>query len=192
MEYQGQLLRFEATGYLKPGVHDCTWGMLRKLTFTNSHRADLGRKLLRFLRWPLRMGHFPYVYIGGGFISDSPLPQDIDLVLETRRPFGPEAFGAMEPFFSRGLNNILSVYSVDLHFWMEGAPASLADYRSFFQYQRSLKMERLDAQKRGIVRLSLRLEDFPQPLDEEESEESTVKDPEAKSIAGMLPWEARI
>ena len=192
MENREKLLQFEETGHLKPGVHECTWEMLQKLAFTNSHRADLGTKLLKFLRWPLRMGDFPHVYIGGGFISYSPFPQDIDLVLETRHAFGVKAFGAMEPFFSKGLDNILNVYAVDLHFWMEGAPDSLADFRSFFQYQRSARAERLDARKRGIVRLSLRLEDFPQLPDDEEQEEATVEQNTANSIAGTLPWEARI
>jgi hypothetical protein len=196
MEDRGQLLQFEETGYLKPGVHDCAWDMLRKLTFTNSYREGLGGKLLKFLRWPLRMGQFPQVYIGGGFVSDSPSPQDIDLVLETRHPFGAEAFGAMEPFFSKGLDNILRTYSVDLHFWVEGGPASLADFRSFFQYQRAPKGDRFDIQMRGIVRLALNFEDFPRLSDREEWDEEpgelVVEQDTTKSIAGTISWATRI
>jgi len=195
MQDRGQLLQFEKTGYLKPGVHDCTWDTLRKLTFTSSYREALGGKLLRFLNWPLRMGQFPQVYIGGGFVSDSPLPRDIDLVLETQHPFGAEAFGAMEPFFFKGLDNILKAYSVDLHFWMEGAPASLADFRSFFQYQRAPLGDRFDIRKRGIVRLALNFEDFPRWSGLEGWDEKpgglVVEQETTNSNAGVVPWTAR-
>jgi hypothetical protein len=155
-----QFLQFDETGHLKAGVHSCSWAMLKKLTFTNTHRKRLGGKLVEFLKWPRRLGSFPRLYIGGGFISSRPLPQDIDVVLETQHPFGPEAFLAMEPFFARGLDDILGIYSVHLHFWMEGAPATLLDYRSFFQYQRPQRPDCFASKKNGIVRLSLPNEDF--------------------------------
>jgi hypothetical protein len=160
MKSKRQLLQFDEAGYLKAGVHNCSWATLQKLTLTNLHREMLGRKLVEFLRWPRLLGSFPQAYIGGGFISSRPFPQDIDLVLEMRHPFGPEAFTAMEPFFARGLDNILSTYSVHLHFWMEGSPTTILDYRSFFQYQRPQRTDCFTSTKKGIVRLSLLSEDF--------------------------------
>ena len=155
-----QSLQFDETGHLKAGVHNCSWTMLQKLTITNAHRERLGQKLVEFLRWPHRLGSFPQVYIGGGFVSNRPFPQDIDLVLETQHSFGPEAFMAMEPFFARGLDDILRTYSVHLHFWMEGAPTTVSDFRSFFQYQRPQRAESFTSTKKGIVRLSLPSEEF--------------------------------
>ena len=99
MQAEKQILQFEETGYLRSGIHDCSWQMLEKLTFTNSRRQELGSKLLKFVRWPLGMGVFRRTYIGGGFMSNRASPQDIDLILETQHPYGPEAFSAMEPFF---------------------------------------------------------------------------------------------
>jgi hypothetical protein len=158
MDTKQQFLHFGETGYLKTGVHDCTWDAFQKLTFTNSHRVDLGTQLMSFLSWPIRLGTFRWVYIGGGFVSRRPFPRDIDLILETQFRFGPEAFGAIEPFFAWGLDKILEVYSVHLHFRMEGAPSTHVDYCSFFQYRRSREVRCFNATKRGIVRLALRPE----------------------------------
>ena len=165
MNLENQLLQFEETGWLKAGVHDCSLEMLRKLTFTNPHRQNLGGKLLKFLRWPVQMGAFQQVYIGGGFLTNLPSPQDVDVILETRAPFGPEAFGAIQPFFLMGLDEIVEVFAVHLHFWMEGAPKALADYRSFFQYQRPLNRDGFDSKRKGIVRLSLSSEHFGASLE---------------------------
>jgi hypothetical protein len=165
METEEQFLQFEETGCLKAGVHECTLETLQKLTFTNLHRQYLGGRLLNFLRWPLGLGTFEQVYIGGGFISNSPFPQDIDLVLEPKYPYGPAAFAALEPFFAKGLDNILNDYSVHLHFWVQGAPIAIVDFRSFFQYQRPGKNNCFDLKKRGIVTLSLSSQDFSVGLD---------------------------
>ena len=164
MQTENQILQFEKTGHLRAGIHDCDWQILLQLTLTNPHRRNLGTKLLSFLRWPFSMGVFPRIYMGGGFISNQAFPQDIDLILETQYPFGPEAFSAMEPFFSKGLDKILAVYSVHLHFWIKDGPPSLIDYRSFFQYQRPEKARCLDTKRRGIVRLSLLPEDWVEIL----------------------------
>src|ERR1700679_4299623 len=133
MWIEKQSIKFRKGGCLKVGIHDCTLTELRALTFTNNHRRALGYKLLNFLCWPILSRRFSHAYLGGGFLSTTPFPVDIDLVLETKEPFGPKAFKAIEPFFLTGLKNVLDIYSIDLHFWMEGAPNSLADYRSFFQ-----------------------------------------------------------
>ena len=129
--------------------------MLQTLTFTNPHRRSLGDKLLKFLKWPHEAKTFVNAYVGGGFVSDRPFPVDVDLVLETKSPFGPEAFAAIEPFFFRGLDNILSDYSVHLHFWMEDAPKSVLDYRSFFQYVRPNRRRAFNLECKGILQLSL-------------------------------------
>jgi len=165
MNMKTQFLHFEDTGYLKSGVHSCTLEMLQTLTFTNPHRRSLGDKLLKFLKWPYEAKTFMNAYIGGGFVSDRPFPVDVDLVLETKSPFGPEAFAAIEPFFLGGLDKILGEYSVHLHFWMENAPKSVLDYRSFFQYERPTRKSTFNLEGKGILRLSLVSEEVAQKME---------------------------
>jgi hypothetical protein len=147
-------LVFEINGHLEPGIHDCTMDELQALTFTNSHRRALGAKLLNFLDWPTGLQGFAHIYIGGGFLSNRPVPSDVDLVLETKGRFGSEAFAAVEPFFRVGLDHIFEQYSIHLHFWMEGAPAPLLDYRTFFQQSNPEDPRDFDIDRKGIVRLS--------------------------------------
>jgi hypothetical protein len=165
MKTEKQSLQFEETGYLKAGVHRCTVEMLKTLTFTNPHRRNLGNKLLKFLKWPYEARSFVNAYIGGGFVSDRPFPVDVDLVLEAKSPFGPEAFAAIEPFFSRGLDKIFAEYSVHLHFWMENAPKSVLDYRSFFQYERCTRKNVFNLECKGILLLSLVSEEVAQKME---------------------------
>jgi hypothetical protein len=64
----------------------------------------------------------------------------------------------MEPFFSEGLGTILTKYSVHLHFWSEGFPGGLNDFRRFFQYLRPQDAAPLglkEGAKKGIVRIKL-------------------------------------
>jgi hypothetical protein len=103
-------------------------------------------------------GTFAYAYIDGGFITNKALPEDIDVILQTRVSYGAEAFAAMEPFFAMGMDKIHARYSVHLHFWCEGFPGGLSDFRRFFQYLRPQDAAPLglkEGAKKGIVRIQL-------------------------------------
>ena len=103
-------------------------------------------------------GKFSHAYIDGGFITNKAFPKDIDVILQTRAQYGAEAFAAMEPFFAKGIDTIYTKYSVHLHFWCEGFPGGLSDFRRFFQYLRPQDAAPLglkeDARK-GIVRIRI-------------------------------------
>ena len=150
-----QALAFDSNGFLRRGIHDCTWTDLQALAFTNCHRRKLGSLLMDFLQWTIRNQGFSYIYIGGGFLSARTRPRDIDVILETKDPFGPDAFAAVEPLFVTGLDNIRRQYSIHVHFWMEKAPPSIVDYRAFFQYARPERRRHSLFGNRGIVRISL-------------------------------------
>lgn len=153
-----QLPSFTYFGYLPEGIHDCALEELRERLATNPQRERLWEHLANFLAWARATGNFSQAYIGGGFVSEKYLPKDIDVVLETRFPYGPEAFRAMEPFFAFGLEKIFETYSVHLHFWAEGFPGGINDFRRFFQYMRPQDAAPLglkEGAKKGIVRLSL-------------------------------------
>jgi hypothetical protein len=112
-------------------------------------------QLSSFLVDPVVKHRFCAVYFGGGFVSTKTHPTDIDLVLETASPYGPEAFEAVAPFFVTGLNKIEMIYGVHLQFWMRGAPTGLTDYLTFFQYARPDTFTPVHNLSRGIVKVDL-------------------------------------
>ena len=109
---------------------------LRERLVINPKRVILWERLQEFLRWAVSTGNFSHAYIDGGFITNKSSPEDIDVILQTRAAYGPDAFTAMEPFFAKGIDAIYTKYSVHLHFWCEGFPGGLSDFRRFFQYLR--------------------------------------------------------
>lgn len=149
---------FNYHGLLPEGVHDCTLEELESRMVTNAQRVLLCERLKAFLHWVSTTEQFSYAYIDGGFITSKSHPEDIDVILQTRASYGPEAFYAMEPFFADGMDAIFSKYSVHLHFWSEGFPGGMSDFRRFFQYlrpqdaaPRGLK----EGARKGIVRIRL-------------------------------------
>lgn len=149
---------FTYHGYLPEGVHDTTLSELHQRLVFNPQREKLWRRLNDFLQWAMNTGMFSQAYINGGFITSKAHPEDIDVILQTRAPYGAEAFAAMQPFFVAGMDVIYTNYSVHLHFWCEGFPGGLSDFRRFFQYLRPQDAAPLglreDARK-GIVRIKL-------------------------------------
>jgi hypothetical protein len=149
---------FNYHGYLPEGVHDTTFDQMKERFVINPQRVLLWDRLQEFLRWAVTAGSFSHVYIDGGFITNKPFPEDIDLILQTTAPFGADAFVAMEPFFAKGMDTIYTTYSVHLHFWCEGFPGGLSDFRRFFQYLRPQDAAPLglkEGARKGIVRVNI-------------------------------------
>jgi hypothetical protein len=141
------------TGRLVAGVHTYTLAELRPLVATTPYRRMMWSRFMAFLGLPILLGNFSYAYMGGGYPTETARPHDIDLVLQTREAYGPEAFHALERFFIFGLENIQEVYGIHLHFWMENAPPGICDFRAFFQYARPRLSHEFDQQ--GLVRIAL-------------------------------------
>jgi len=158
MQTEMSLPPFNEHGYLPEGVHETTLEYSQTRFAINSHRVKLWGRLEEFLAWVATTGQFSHLYIDGGFITGKAAPEDIDVILQTHASFGPDALKAMEPFFARGMEAILEKYSVHLHFWCEGFPGGVSDFRRFFQYLRPQDAAPLglrEGAKKGIVRIRL-------------------------------------
>lgn len=158
MQPNGSLPSFNYYGYLPEGVHDTTLEAMQERFVINPQRGLLWGKFQEFLKRVVGTGSFSHAYINGGFITNKPVPQDIDLILQSHASYGPDAFKAMEPFFAEGIDKIHDKYSVHLHFWCEGFPGGLSDFRRFFQYLRPQDAAPLglkEGAKKGIVRITL-------------------------------------
>jgi PAS domain S-box-containing protein len=149
------LTAFDSLGHLPLGIHPCSLPTLAGIVRFNEHRRKMWLQLSSFLIQPVTKHKFSAAYIGGGFISTKPFPGDIDLVLETSSPYGPEAFESVAPFFVTGLDKIETIYGVHLQFWMRNAPSGLTDYLTFFQYDRPTSYTHVLNRSRGIVRIDL-------------------------------------
>jgi len=149
---------FDARGHLPEGIHDASLDEVHKRFVTNSKRAELWERLQEFLKWVVLTNKFSYVYIDGGFTTAKEVPTDIDIILQTQSDYGPEAFRAMMPFFEMGIVKIYQTYSIHLHFWCEGFPNGMSDFRLFFQYfspEEEITMPLSERAKKGIVRITL-------------------------------------
>jgi hypothetical protein len=149
---------FTYHGSLPEGVHGTTMAELQQRFVTNPQRVMLWGRLERFFAWAASTGKFSCAYIDGGFITNKAHPEDIDVILQTHATYGTESFAAMEPFFSAGMEMIYTEYSVHLHFWCEGFPGGLSDFRRFFQYLRPQDAAPLglkEGTRKGIVRIQL-------------------------------------
>jgi PAS domain S-box-containing protein len=146
---------FDSSGHLPTGIHPGSLSNLARLVRFNEHRRKMWLQLACFLIEPVVKHKFTAAYVAGGFVSTKPEPSDIDLVLETRDAYGPEAFEAVAPYFATGLEKIAQIYGVHLQFWMRGAPSGLTDYLTFFQYDRPAPATHVLSRSRGIVRIDL-------------------------------------
>ncbi len=156
--YPSSLPPFNYHGYLPEGIHDATWQQLRERFVFNPKRTHLWERLERFHQWSSATSAFAFLYIDGGFIASKAEPEDIDVILQPRARYGAEAFAAMEPFFAKGLEAIYREFSVHLHFWCDGFPGGVSDFRVFFQYLRPQDAAPLglkEAARKGIVRVKL-------------------------------------
>ena len=158
MQPDPPLPSFNYYGCLPEGIHDTTVAAMRERFVINPQRAQLWQRFEDFLAWAGAMGTFSHAYVDGGFITNKPFPGDIDVILQTKAAYGPDAFKAMEPFFAEGIERIYTKYSVHLHFWCVGFPGGLSDFRLFFQYLRPQDAAPLglkEGARKGIVRIRL-------------------------------------
>ena len=148
---------FNYHGYLPQGVHATTLEQIRDRFVINPRRTLLWERLQQFLG-KIIPAHFSQAYIDGGFITNKASPEDIDVILQTRAPYGPEAFDAVAPFYAEGIPAIFEKYSVHLHFSIEGSPSGVSDFRLFFQYIRPQDAAPLglkEGARKGIVVIQL-------------------------------------
>ena len=128
-DVSANLVQGPAGFWILPGIYDGSLSSLQTLVCTNTHRRALWEKIDRFIAWA-PLAQFSHLYFTGAMLSSEERPPHTDLILKTKDPYGPASFAAMEPFFSAGLGEIRTRYAINLRFWIENAPAQLADYRS--------------------------------------------------------------
>jgi hypothetical protein len=153
------LCGFTPFGLLPPGIHDSTLAEVEERFVWTGRRKELWRNFTNFLdRLRPNNSEFHCVYLDGGFVTQKLEPEDLDAILQPKAAWGTAALEAMSPFFQQGLDEIYKKHKIHLHFWCEGCPGGMSDFRLFFQYVRPQEAAPLglkDDARKGIVRIIL-------------------------------------
>jgi len=149
---------FDRWGYLPDGTHDACFELVVQRFATNPTRSVLCQRLQRFLLMVIDSKNYSHAYIGGEFTTAKASPKEIEVILQTRDKYGPEAFQAIDSTLKPGLEAIYKKYSVRLHFWCEGFPEGVNGFQDHFQCilpQETYPIGIAAGVKKGILRIRL-------------------------------------
>jgi hypothetical protein len=153
-----ELPPFNRWGCLPDGVHDACFEAVLERFSGGATRKALCNRLQRFLLLVIDTNSCSHVYLSGDFVTRANAPKEIEVTLETRSGYGPDAFQAIEPLVALGLDTILKKFSVRLQFWCRGFPKSIDDFYGYFHQIRATPATAngiAGGIKKGIVRITL-------------------------------------
>jgi hypothetical protein len=132
---------FTEFGLLPEGIHPCTQDEAADFLCTNDHRANIWQGLQGFMEW---ISHLPPpsgVLVDGSFVTDKPLPSDVDVIIDISNCSEVE-YRQWSQFWSQGLGYAKENFRVDFYPVVTGHGH---DFSTFFQYVRID-----DALQRGV------------------------------------------
>jgi hypothetical protein len=132
---------FTDRGVLPAGVHECTLLEAQAALCSNDRRTTIWNGLLSFLGWANHLPEPTAYLIDGSYVTDKPLPSDVDVVVDITHCSENEHqqwFSAWEQ--SHG--HVKQTYDVDFYPFVVGVTN---DFSAFFQY---IRVE--EALRRGI------------------------------------------
>jgi hypothetical protein len=123
---------FTDRGILPEGVHQCTLAEAQELLCANDARETIWNGLLGFMAWA---GQFPApdaFLLDGSFVTDKPLPGDIDVVVDVTLCSEDDQQAWFRAFFA-GHQFAKDNFGVDFYPFIIGVGK---DFSAFFQYVR--------------------------------------------------------
>lgn len=147
--------KIDSRGLLPPGIHDGSIMEIKDKFATNPHRVKLFDDFERFISTEMNVTGWE-IYIAGSFLSDKPIPNDIEICVYADQAFiQSSAFQKAISLMNRH-DDIVQRYRVD-YYVSFGLPKH-NDFREFFQYvgEKSAQIKGINAKdKRGIVKVML-------------------------------------
>jgi hypothetical protein len=144
----------DAHGILPAGVHAATLDEIETaFGLSNARRAALVGKLRQYVGFVQSFALFTDLYVDGSFVTDAPLPNDIDVVLELHPANLVQLLGHPQSMAILNARGIKTQYEV--HQFIEPPPCPMA---AFFQQMRpadAIARSLSAAQKRGILKVTL-------------------------------------
>ncbi|WP_394353523.1 DUF6932 family protein [Brevundimonas huaxiensis] len=144
---------FTPHGLLPPGVHPCSLAEAAAALCTSEHRTNIWTGLEGFIGWAANLVGPTALYVDGSYVTDKPIPGDIDLVVDIS---GCDAPGQAQwlQAWADSHEHVKNTYHVDFYPVVMGQGN---DFVAFFQYVRAEEALRrgigLDVRK-GILRVT--------------------------------------
>lgn len=138
-------------GLLPAGRHPCSFAEIPPVFCWNTHRTQLWEGFEEFWGWYRPQRWSGQIYLNGGFVTDKPEPEDIDMVTDLAGLSEADQMQALL-FMSKNQNFIFEKYKV--HFWFNFP--GFNDFASFFQYAgvKTAAIKGIDAKHpKGILRI---------------------------------------
>lgn len=123
---------FTDRGILPEGVHTCTLLEAQQNLCTNEGRSAIWNGLIDFLTWALQLPQPDAYLLDGSFVTDKPLPHDIDVVVDVSSCSEADRQKWFAAWFESH-QHAQDVYSVDFYPFVVGQGK---DFSAFFQYVR--------------------------------------------------------
>lgn len=132
---------FTEQGILPEGVHPCTLLEAQHALSTNDARSQIWDGLIDFLDWTLQLPQPTALLIDGSYVTDKPLPNDVDVVVDVTGCTSAEQTAWFHAFQTDHLY-VKQTFRVDFYPFVIG---SGNDFSAYFQY---IRVE--EALRRGI------------------------------------------
>lgn len=132
---------FTDCGVLPAGVHECTLPEARETLCYNDRRTAIWKGLIGFFDWAAGLP-LPTAYlIDGSYVTDKPVPGDVDVVVDITGCEEPEHQQWFDAW-SQNHDYVKQAFEVDFYPFVVGVTN---DFSAFFQY---IRVE--EALRRGI------------------------------------------
>jgi hypothetical protein len=145
---------FTESGILPAGIHDCTIQEAQQLLSSNDHRAKIWTGFQGFLNWAGQFPNLGAIYIDGSYVTDKPLPNDVDVVLDITTCVDAEQALWVQAWSDHHVY-VKQQFMVDFYTFVVGEGN---DFSAFFQYVRveeALQRGISPATRKGILRVGL-------------------------------------
>jgi hypothetical protein len=145
---------FTEYGILPEGVHDCTIPEAEQFCCLNDRRTEIWTGLQNFIGWAAGYPRPDSILIDGSFVTDKPLPSDVDIVIDVTTCDAAGQQTWMDAWAANA-DNIKAQHGVDFYPFVIG---NGNDFSAFFQYVRvdeALRRGIPPTVRKGILRVQL-------------------------------------
>lgn len=117
------------------GIHDCDLPEIEGVCVYNSERRAIWQGFLTFIELIKTVSELNIVYVDGGFVTDNPHPNDVDIIIEY--PDSATRYRLRENnWFLRLRGRVLDRYTVDVLGCLLNEPSpNMIDFSNFSKWK---------------------------------------------------------
>ena len=144
---------FTDRGVLPEGVHQCTLGEAQLALCTNERRSEIWDGLAGFLEWSAALAKPTSLLIDGSYVTDKPLPGDVDLVVDITTCSHLE----QETWFQAWYDShdfVKDTFKVDFYPFVVGVGSDFSMYFQYIRVDEALRRGIPPHVRKGILRVT--------------------------------------